>query len=585
MKTRKILALILAVVMVAGLPIQAGASTWNPSTWVYDWPAGYFQGMSDVGGILYWQRSRDSEFPSWTFNTTEVDHYTMTFNGTLRSPLNMGQGGLLFLSDVAVGMFAPFVTVNAHGIASAVSLVGTITDVSVGGATGFNVSRHAPDGGWALRAAELIGLAGNQQIGPNGSSGGVVAPVGQINGAAYTGADVIAAAGTTGSGLIADLSRTAAAPGAVFRGTQLGDLIVNQPDAWSATNTGVTPTSLTPNAANLARTEGTLFVGAPTTGNGRIPYGFIGDRRVTISVRIAGDAAADWARSNPGEELENLRLEINVLLNPGVPRLDTASTHQNNGQWATPAQASIEFPARTPVTTVRRWSNRAFAFTNYNTIVGEPATPWLVNFTTEEMRQIAAAARDTGASLRVTANIRIHATNAWGFPAGVIFRMRVGKIWGADQIVNQLQWMVGVPGSTPNQIVFDIPPDILMDARFDWNLAWLHFQVFTGGTGWGGGGQDIYTTGFGGWSGDVFIGEISFDVVEGRDGPIVPEGYIKGNLSRSGTLMAFDALIALQIAVGLLPASASDIIIGDMNGDGVITAIDALMILELVVAS
>ena len=53
-----------------------------------------------------------------------------------------------------------------------------------------------------------------------------------------------------------------------------------------------------------------------------------------------------------------------------------------------------------------------------------------------------------------------------------------------------------------------------------------------------------------------------------------------GDMNGDGKVTAADALLALRIAVGLVPSTPAEIAIGDLNGDGKITAADALLILR-----
>jgi outer membrane protein assembly factor BamB len=58
-------------------------------------------------------------------------------------------------------------------------------------------------------------------------------------------------------------------------------------------------------------------------------------------------------------------------------------------------------------------------------------------------------------------------------------------------------------------------------------------------------------------------------------------GYVycigrRGDLNYDGAVTASDAVIALQMAVGAVPAA----LVGDMNGDGGVTSLDALMIMQ-----
>ena len=62
-------------------------------------------------------------------------------------------------------------------------------------------------------------------------------------------------------------------------------------------------------------------------------------------------------------------------------------------------------------------------------------------------------------------------------------------------------------------------------------------------------------------------------------------GYVycigrRGDLNRDGVVTAADAVIALGMAVGSVPAA----LVGDMNRDGAVTSLDALMILQAVAA-
>jgi outer membrane protein assembly factor BamB len=50
----------------------------------------------------------------------------------------------------------------------------------------------------------------------------------------------------------------------------------------------------------------------------------------------------------------------------------------------------------------------------------------------------------------------------------------------------------------------------------------------------------------------------------------------RGDLNGDGVVTAADAVIALQMAVGAVPAAG----VGDMNGDGKVTSLDALMIIQ-----
>jgi len=50
-----------------------------------------------------------------------------------------------------------------------------------------------------------------------------------------------------------------------------------------------------------------------------------------------------------------------------------------------------------------------------------------------------------------------------------------------------------------------------------------------------------------------------------------------GDLNRDGVISAADAVIALQMAAGMVPAPGT----GDMNGDGMVTSLDALMIMQV----
>jgi outer membrane protein assembly factor BamB len=62
-------------------------------------------------------------------------------------------------------------------------------------------------------------------------------------------------------------------------------------------------------------------------------------------------------------------------------------------------------------------------------------------------------------------------------------------------------------------------------------------------------------------------------------------GYVycigrRGDLNHDGVVTAADAVIALGMAVGSVPAA----LVGDMNRDGAVTSLDALMILQAVAA-
>ena len=50
-----------------------------------------------------------------------------------------------------------------------------------------------------------------------------------------------------------------------------------------------------------------------------------------------------------------------------------------------------------------------------------------------------------------------------------------------------------------------------------------------------------------------------------------------GDPNRDGWISAADAVIALQMAVGMVSAA----LVGDMTGDGKVTSLDALMIMQV----
>lgn len=62
--------------------------------------------------------------------------------------------------------------------------------------------------------------------------------------------------------------------------------------------------------------------------------------------------------------------------------------------------------------------------------------------------------------------------------------------------------------------------------------------------------------------------------------PVPANACASGDLNGDGQVTAVDALLALQIAVGLTPTTTSALANGDVNGDGKITAADALLILR-----
>ncbi len=59
-------------------------------------------------------------------------------------------------------------------------------------------------------------------------------------------------------------------------------------------------------------------------------------------------------------------------------------------------------------------------------------------------------------------------------------------------------------------------------------------------------------------------------------------GYVycigrRGDLNHDGSVTAADAVIALGMAVGAVPAA----LLGDMNGDSRVTSLDALVIMQV----
>ena len=62
----------------------------------------------------------------------------------------------------------------------------------------------------------------------------------------------------------------------------------------------------------------------------------------------------------------------------------------------------------------------------------------------------------------------------------------------------------------------------------------------------------------------------------GTDGRYVYCIGRRGDLNRDGAVTAEDAVIALQMAVGAVPA----VLAADMDGDGGVTSLDALIILQ-----
>ncbi len=72
--------------------------------------------------------------------------------------------------------------------------------------------------------------------------------------------------------------------------------------------------------------------------------------------------------------------------------------------------------------------------------------------------------------------------------------------------------------------------------------------------------------------GTLFIGSDSGYLYAFRDPP-----PLEGDLNHDGSVTAADVVIALQMAVGAVPAADA----ADVSGDGVVTSLDALMILQV----
>jgi len=72
--------------------------------------------------------------------------------------------------------------------------------------------------------------------------------------------------------------------------------------------------------------------------------------------------------------------------------------------------------------------------------------------------------------------------------------------------------------------------------------------------------------------GVLFVGSDSGYLYAFRD-----PSPLKGDLNHDWAVTAADAIIALQMAVGAVPATDA----ADLSGDGMVTSLDALMILHV----
>ncbi|MCL2018211.1 MAG: dockerin type I repeat-containing protein [Oscillospiraceae bacterium] len=548
MKTRKILAVILAVVMLAGFSVTASASNW----WMWDqtWGTpGSF--VDDYGRVFFWGRNPDSGFPWWEFGNTAIMEIDFTLSGTINSNAIISQGGLIFVPGVAIGETMTLMGVDANGnpvnlTGYGGSIEGKVRDITMNGVRGFNVAPGSGGGSWETERTRLEEILAAEDV-----------------------IDGIAAINSNGTS------------GITLKEVLAGDYVA-------------TPASLDASGNDVLYSgKGTLWVGTGTEGANQVRYGAIGTRTFRITLRYDGgdmDRLQDALNqiAEPGSELTGFMVQTAVMANTGIPWEGIGPSNtgmwiaQNQGriQWATNWGTNARIGAKDATVTFVPWAS---------TLPAGNSGAWGLNtpFTAQEMREISAAARDYGAPLRVTAKLRTY--NA----AGTAFRLRLDQVYGKNVDIldynisynNQLVWMVG---GNFDALIFDIPANLLVDSAFDWNLASLAIYHMAP-VGMGGGSWETPT-----WSllkdnagldqrAAVLGWEFESMIEGGRDGWEINPTYLMGDLNFDGRLSAIDALMALQISSGLLPASEVDIIVGDLNGDGKITASDALAILELVV--
>ena len=62
---------------------------------------------------------------------------------------------------------------------------------------------------------------------------------------------------------------------------------------------------------------------------------------------------------------------------------------------------------------------------------------------------------------------------------------------------------------------------------------------------------------------------------------LVVTASLCGDLTSDGTVNVFDAIILLQIAVGLVESTPTQLVLGDLNRDGVLNVFDAITLLQM----
>jgi hypothetical protein len=113
------------------------------------------------------------------------------------------------------------------------------------------------------------------------------------------------------------------------------------------------------------------------------------------------------------------------------------------------------------------------------------------------------------------------------------------------------------------------------------DFSWLHFgEVPTlEGT------FDSMTSAHGSWQHENFVMSLvpfQAQSVEGKwTASYVGSDCIKGDVNSDGDIGSNDAIIALQIAAGLVEATTYQECAADMNGDGKVISADAILILRM----
>jgi len=564
MKTRRILACIMAIAMIASFSLSVAANTIQYHPWIPGvWPGGDVNplniGTNSAQRTMFgWMVT--GEFPRWEADLRVPTTMEVSISGTIPSDSTIGRDGVLWLPGIAVGE-----TIEVRGINHAggdggwnATVPGVVSRVTVGGQRGLAVTSGT--------GSFPAGVNNNATL--RGVSGGVITAENwyfcQTSTCIGTNSEI---AGGCGEAVCAEGFRT----GTIFGG-------------------GNTTTLTGP---------GTLFVGGVASATNTIRHGSIRlPIVITMDVNLAGSDATgprlrhldNWnnalrARIGPDQPLEGVNVlgTAGIMLNSGFNANTGAgvnSTTDNNGGWFTVTNTNLV------LSTLSAGSATMEGSTTFVDLTRDI-------FTTAEMRQIATAA-EKGAALRIDAAVFDSVLTAnWNTHAPfTVYRARVERILGRDAYVDTVHivpfnpswWNWQSANQGLNTATFYIPADLLLDDKFDWNVRGFQMQI------WFPGAVDPSATWNRfvdiGWSNDIRINTVRFSV---EDQPtyrpaMADRGVVMGDVDGNGVVNVQDALLALRLATGQTPAAAINPDAAKMGGGDSVTVSDALAILLLATA-